>query len=154
MIPKRLSKMANLMLEDIEKDVVDFAPNFDNKLKEPTVLPSRFPNILVNGSVGIAVGMATNIPTHNLGEVVDATICLMENPEATVQELMQHLKGPDFPTGATIYGSNGIVQAYSTGRGRVMVRSKAEIDEENRRIIVTEIPYMVNKVTKDSILII
>ncbi|MBQ4562211.1 MAG: DNA gyrase subunit A [Clostridia bacterium] len=143
----RMSKMANLMLEDIEKDVVDFAPNFDNKLKEPTVLPSRFPNILVNGSVGIAVGMATNIPTHNLGEVVDATICLMENPEATVQELMQHLKGPDFPTGATIYGSNGIVQAYSTGRGRVMVRSKAEIDEENRRIIVTEIPYMVNKVT-------
>ncbi len=143
----RMSKMANLMLEDIEKDVVDFAPNFDNKLKEPTVLPSRFPNILVNGSVGIAVGMATNIPTHNLGEVVDATICLMENPDATVQELMQHLKGPDFPTGATIYGSNGIVQAYSTGRGRVMVRSKAEIDEENRRIIVTEIPYMVNKVT-------
>ncbi|MBQ3184234.1 MAG: DNA gyrase subunit A [Clostridia bacterium] len=143
----RMSKMANLMLEDIEKDVVDFAPNFDNKLKEPTVLPSRFPNILVNGSVGIAVGMATNIPTHNLGEVVDATICLMENPEATVQELMQHLKGPDFPTGATIYGSNGIVQAYSTGRGRVMVRSKAEIDEANRRIIVTEIPYMVNKVT-------
>ncbi len=143
----RMSKMANLMLEDIEKDVVDFAPNFDNKLKEPTVLPSRFPNILVNGSVGIAVGMATNIPTHNLGEVVDATICLMDNPEATVQELMQHLKGPDFPTGATIYGSNGIVQAYSTGRGRVMVRSKAEIDEENRRIIVTEIPYMVNKVT-------
>ncbi len=143
----RMSKMANLMLEDIEKDVVDFAPNFDNKLKEPTVLPSRFPNILVNGSVGIAVGMATNIPTHNLGEVVDATICLMENPDATVHDLMQHLKGPDFPTGATIYGSNGIVQAYSTGRGRVMVRSKAEIDEENRRIIVTEIPYMVNKVT-------
>ena len=143
----RMSKMANLMLEDIEKDVVDFAPNFDNKLKEPTVLPSRFPNILVNGSVGIAVGMATNIPTHNLGEVVDATICLMENPDSTVHDLMQHLKGPDFPTGATIYGSNGIVQAYSTGRGRVMVRSKAEIDEENRRIIVTEIPYMVNKVT-------
>ncbi len=143
----RMSKMANLMLEDIEKNVVDFVPNFDNKLKEPTVLPSRFPNILVNGSVGIAVGMATNIPTHNLGEVVDATICLMDNPDATVQELMEHIKGPDFPTGATIYGSSGIVQAYTTGKGRVMVRSKAEVDEENHRIIVTEIPYMVNKVT-------
>ena len=143
----RMTKLADLMLEDIEKNVVDFVPNFDNKLKEPTVLPSRFPNILVNGSVGIAVGMATNIPTHNLGEVVDATVYLMDNPEANVQDLMQYIKGPDFPTGATIYGSNGIVQAYTTGRGRVMVRSKAEVEEENRRIVVTEIPYMVNKVT-------
>ena len=143
----RMSKMADLMLEDIEKNVVDFVPNFDNKLKEPTVLPSRFPNILVNGSVGIAVGMATNIPTHNLGEVVDATVYLMDNPEANVQDLMQYIKGPDFPTGATIYGSNGIVQAYTTGKGRVMVRSKAEVDEDHRRIVVTEIPYMVNKVT-------
>ncbi len=143
----RMTKLADLMLEGIEKNVVDFIPNFDNKLKEPTVLPSRFPNILVNGSVGIAVGMATNIPTHNLGEVVDATVYLMENPDATVQELMHYIKGPDFPTGATIYGTNGIVQAYSTGRGRVMVRSKAEVDEENRRIVITEIPYMVNKQT-------
>ncbi len=143
----RMSKMADLMLQDIEKQVVDFAPNFDNKLKEPTVLPSRFPNILVNGSVGIAVGMATNIPTHNLGEVVDGTIYLMDNPDATVTDLMQYIKGPDFPTGATIYGSNGIIQAYTTGKGRVMVRSKAEVDEEKRRIIITEIPYMVNKVT-------
>ncbi|MBR6514850.1 MAG: DNA gyrase subunit A [Clostridia bacterium] len=143
----RMTKLADLMLEGIEKNVVDFTPNFDNKLKEPTVLPSRFPNILVNGSVGIAVGMATNIPTHNLGEVVDATICLMENPDATVGELMHHIKGPDFPTGATIYGTNGIVQAYTTGKGRVMVRSKAEVEEDNRRIVITEIPYMVNKQT-------
>ncbi len=143
----RMTKLADLMLEDIEKNVVDFVPNFDNKLKEPTVLPSRFPNVLVNGSVGIAVGMATNIPTHNLNEVVDATVYLMDNPDANVQDLMQYIKGPDFPTGATIYGSNGIVQAYTTGRGRVMVRSKAEVEEENRRIVVTEIPYMVNKVT-------
>jgi len=143
----RMSRIANLMLQDIGKKVVDFVPNFDNKLEEPTVLPARFPNLLVNGSVGIAVGMATNIPTHNLGETIDATICLMDNPEATVMELMEHIKGPDFPTGATIYGSSGIVQAYTTGRGRVMVRSKAEVDEENHRIIITEIPYMVNKVT-------
>ncbi len=143
----RMTKLADLMLEGIEKNVVDFTPNFDNKLKEPTVLPSRFPNILVNGSVGIAVGMATNIPTHNLGEVVDATVCLMDNPDATVQDLMHHIKGPDFPTGATIYGTNGIVQAYSTGKGRVMVRSKAEVEEDNRRIVITEIPYMVNKQT-------
>jgi len=143
----RMSKIADLMLQDIEKEVVDFVPNFDNKLKEPTVLPSRFPNLLVNGSVGIAVGMATNIPTHNLGEVVDATIYFMDNPEATVPELMEYIKGPDFPTGATIYGQSGIVAAYTTGKGRVMVRSKAEVDEENHRIIVSEIPYMVNKTT-------
>ena len=143
----RMSRIANLMLQDIGKKVVDFVPNFDNKLEEPTVLPARFPNLLVNGSVGIAVGMATNIPTHNLGEVVDATICLMDNPDATVMDLMEHLKGPDFPTGATIYGQSGIIQAYSTGKGRVMVRSKAEVEEDKHRIIISEIPYMVNKKT-------
>ncbi|MBR5515615.1 MAG: DNA gyrase subunit A, partial [Clostridia bacterium] len=143
----RMAKISDLMLQDIEKEVVDFVPNFDNKLKEPTVLPSRFPNLLVNGSVGIAVGMATNIPTLNLGEVVDATIYFMDNPEATVPELMEYIKGPDFPTGATIYGQSGIVSAYTTGKGRVTVRSKAEVDEENHRIIVSEIPYMVNKTT-------
>ena len=141
----RMSKLANELMSDIEKDVVDLVPNFDNTRKEPSVLPSRFPNLLVNGSVGIAVGMATNIPPHNLGEVIDGTIHLMENPDATVEEMMEYIKGPDFPTYATIYGRRGIVEAYTTGRGRVMVRSKATIEEENRRIIVTEIPYMVNK---------
>jgi len=142
----RMSRLANEMLLDINKEVVDFTGNFDNKLKEPVVLPSRFPNILVNGSVGIAVGMATNIPPHNLGEVIDGTIFLMENPDATVQDLMQYIKGPDFPTSATIYGTAGITEAYMTGHGRVIVRAKAEIDEDKRRIIVTEIPYQVNKV--------
>ena len=141
----RMSKLANELMSDIEKDVVDLVPNFDNTRKEPSVLPSRFPNLLVNGSVGIAVGMATNIPPHNLGEVIDGTIHLMENPDATVEEMMEYIKGPDFPTYATIYGRRGIVDAYTTGRGRVMVRSKATIEEEHRRIIVTEIPYMVNK---------
>ena len=141
----RLSKLAGEMLSDINKNVVDMTPNFDNKLLEPTVLPSRFPNILVNGSVGIAVGMATNIPPHNMGEVIDGTIYLMEHPEATIPELMQFIKGPDFPTSATIYGYNGIKESYMTGKGRIMVRAKAEIEEEKHRIIVTEIPYMVNK---------
>ena len=141
----RLAKLAEEMMFGIEKGVVDFTPNYDNKLQEPVVLPSRFPNLLVNGSVGIAVGMATNIPPHNLGEVVDGIICLMENPEAEITELMEHIKGPDFPTRATIYGSNGIYQAYTTGRGKVSVRARAEVDEEHRRIIVTEIPYAVNK---------
>ncbi|MDD6799801.1 MAG: DNA gyrase subunit A [Firmicutes bacterium] len=141
----RLSKLAGEMLSDINKNVVDMAPNFDNKLLEPTVLPSRFPNILVNGSVGIAVGMATNIPPHNMGEVIDGTIYLMEHPEATIPELMQFIKGPDFPTRATIYGYNGIKESYMTGKGRIMVRAKAEIEEDKHRIIVTEIPYMVNK---------
>ena len=141
----RMARMADNMLLDIEKDVVPFTPNFDNKLKEPEVLPARFPNMLVNGTVGIAVGMATNIPPHNLGEVIDGVIYLMENPEATVGELMQFIKGPDFPTGATIYGQNGILSAYTTGRGRLLVRSKAEVDEDHRRIIITEIPYQVNK---------
>ncbi len=142
----RMSRLSDSMLTDIEKDVVDFAPNFDNKLKEPIVLPSRFPNLLVNGSIGIAVGMATNIPTHNLGEVIDGVIYLMSNPDATVKDLMQFIKGPDFPTGAIICGTSGIAEAYETGKGRIRVRSRATVDEENRRIIVTEIPYQVNKV--------
>ncbi len=141
----RMSKIADELMRDIEKDVVDFMPNFDNRLKEPRVLPSRFPNLLVNGSVGIAVGMATYIPPHNLGEVIDATIYRMENPDCSVLDLMNYVKGPDFPTSATIYGVNGIIQAYTTGRGRVMVRAKANIEEDNHRIIFTEIPYQVNK---------
>ncbi len=141
----RLSKMANEMLTDIEKEVVDFSPNFDNKLREPDVLPARFPNLLVNGSMGIAVGMATNIPPHNLGEVIDGTIYLMDHPEAEVQDLMQFIKGPDFPTGATICGTSGIIEAYATGRGRIPVRAKAEVQEDKNRIVITEIPYGVNK---------
>ena len=141
----RMAKIADELMKDLEKEVVDFAPNFDNRLKEPKVLPSRFPNLLVNGAMGIAVGMATNIPPHNLGEVIDATIFRMDNPESTVPELMEYIKGPDFPTRATVYGVNGIIQAYTTGRGRVMVRAKAEIEEDKHRILVTEIPYGVNK---------
>lgn len=143
----RMSRLADMMLADIEKNVVDFTPNFDNKLTEPVVLPARFPNLLVNGSIGIAVGMATNIPTHNLGEIIDGTIYLMDHPDCTVKELMHYIKGPDFPTGAIICGQSGILEAYETGRGRIRVRSRATVDEENRRIIVTEIPYQVNKVT-------
>ena len=141
----RMSKIAALMMSDIEKDVVPMVPNFDNSRKEPTVLPSRFPNILVNGSVGIAVGMATNIPPHNLGEVIDGTVYRIDNPECTVPELMEYIKGPDFPTKGIIYGSKGMIDAYTTGRGRVMVRARARIEDEHRRIIITEIPYMVNK---------
>ncbi|MGM9648107.1 MAG: DNA gyrase subunit A [Eubacteriales bacterium] len=141
----RLSKMANEMLTDIEKEVVDFSPNFDNKLREPDVLPARFPNLLVNGSMGIAVGMATNIPPHNLGEIIDGTIYLMDHPEAEVADLMQFIKGPDFPTGATICGTSGIIEAYATGRGRITVRAKAEVQEDKNRIVITEIPYGVNK---------
>ncbi len=141
----RLDKISDEMMRDLDKNVVPMAPNFDNRLQEPTVLPSRFPNLLVNGSMGIAVGMATNIPPHNLGEVVDATIYRMDNPECSVDELMEYIKGPDFPTYATIYGINGIRQAYATGKGHIMVRSKAEVDEEERRIVFTEIPYGVNK---------
>ena len=141
----RLARLSDEMTRDIEKEVVKFMPNFDNRLREPTVLPSRFPNLLVNGSVGIAVGMATNIPPHNLGEVIDATIYRMDNPECTVADLMQYVKGPDFPTAATIYGMNGIIEAYTTGHGRISVRAKAHIEEEHNRIIITEIPYMVNK---------
>ncbi len=141
----RLSRLSGEMMKDIDKDVIPWAMNFDNTRKEPTVLPARFPNLLVNGAIGIAVGMATNIPPHNLGEVIDGAIYLMENADAGVPELMQFIKGPDFPTGATIHGTAGIYEAYSTGRGRIMVRAKAELDEENHRIIITEIPYMVQK---------
>ena len=141
----RLSRISNEMMADIEKDVVDFVPNFDNKRVEPTVLPSRFPNLLVNGAVGIAVGMATNIPTHNLSEVIDGTVFLIDNPDAEVTEIMQYIKGPDFPTKGIIYGSMGIYKAYATGRGKVSVRARCEVDEDKHRIIVTEIPYMVNK---------
>ena len=130
----RLAKLADEMMSDIEKNVVDFVPNFDNSRKEPTVLPCRFPNLLVNGSVGIAVGMATNIPPHNLSEVIDGTIFRMENPESTVAELMQYIKGPDFPTSALIYGSRGMYDAYSTGRGRVIVRARGTVEENQQHL--------------------
>ncbi len=141
----RMSRMANNMMTDIEKNVVPMVRNFDNTRDEPTVLPSRFPNLLVNGSVGIAVGMATNIPPHNLTEVIDGTVYRIDNPECSVDELMQFIKGPDFPTSAIIYGSRGIREAYETGKGRVYIRARAEINDEKRQIIFTEIPYMVNK---------
>ena len=141
----RLSKIADEMTRDIEKNVVDFQPNFDNSLKEPSILPSRFPNFLVNGSVGIAVGMATNVPPHNLGEVIDGTIYRIDNPDCSIMDLMQFIKGPDFPTYGTIYGTQGIIDAYMTGKGRINVRAKATIEEDKRRIVITEIPYMVNK---------
>jgi len=141
----RLSKIANEMMRDIDKETVPWDPNFDNTRKEPAVLPARFPNLLVNGAVGIAVGMATNIPTHNLGEVIDGALYFMDHPEAGVTELMQFIKGPDFPTGAGIYGTAGILEAYSTGKGRIMVRARAEVEEDKHRIIITEIPYMVQK---------
>ena len=142
----RMSRLADEMMSDIEKDVVEFMPNFDNRRTEPAVLPSRFPNLLVNGSIGIAVGMATNIPPHNLNEVIDAAIYLMENPSAGTIDLMNYIKGPDFPTYAAIAGAAGIYEAYATGRGRVMVKAKAAVEEDKRRIVVTEIPYQVNKV--------
>ncbi|MDT8719523.1 DNA gyrase subunit A [Clostridium sp. 19966] len=143
----RMSKIALEMLRDISKNTIDFVPNFDGEEKEPSVLPSRFPNLLVNGSSGIAVGMATNIPPHNLGEVIDGVCMLIDNPEVTIKELMTVIKGPDFPTGSIIKGTAGIREAYETGRGRIVQRAKSEIEEENGRhkIIVTEIPYQVNK---------
>ena len=144
----RLSKISNEMLRDIDKETVDWDPNFDESRKEPRVLPSRFPNLLVNGSSGIAVGMATNIPPHNLREVINACLCILENPEATMADLMEHIKGPDFPTRALILGRAGIRAAYATGRGRITMRARTELEEfgQNRqRIIVTEIPYQVNK---------
>lgn len=143
----RMSKISTEMLTDIEKDTVNFLPNYDDSRKEPEVLPSRFPNLLVNGSTGIAVGMATNIPPHNLGEVIDAMCCLIDNPDASLDDLMQHIKGPDFPTAGIIMGQSGIRAAYATGRGRITVRARAEIVEEKNRfkIIVTELPYQVNK---------
>lgn len=144
----RMSKISVKMLTDLEKETVDFVPNYDDRLKEPEVLPSRFPNLLVNGSTGIAVGMATNIPPHNLGEVVDAVCCLIDNPEATLDDIMQFIKGPDFPTGAMIMGYSGIRSAYALGRGKICVRACASIEEEKNgksKIIVTELPYQVNK---------
>lgn len=143
----RMERMAMEMLTDIKKDTVDFMPSFDDKGQEPTVLPSRFPNLLVNGSQGIAVGMATDMPPHNLCEVIDGIIALMENPEMDTDEIMQYIKGPDFPTGGIIIGKSGIRKAYQTGRGKIYVRAKAEIEEhkDRYRIVVTEIPYMVRK---------
>ena len=144
-----MSRLTHELLADIDKDTVDFQPNYDVKELEPTVLPARFANLLVNGSAGIAVGMATNIPPHNLGEVIDATIALLADPEIGIGDLMQYVPGPDFPTGGIINGAAGIHAGYHTGRGRLRVRAKAdiEINEDSGResIIVTEIPYQVNK---------
>ena len=135
------------MLADIDKETVDHSLNFDDTLKEPTVLPARVPNLLVNGSSGIAVGMATNMPPHNLSEVVDGTVAYIDNPDIEIPELMQHIKAPDFPTGGIIYGYDGVKDAFETGRGRVMMRAKASFEEVQGKeaIVVTEIPYQVNK---------
>ena len=144
----RLSKMAMDLMRDIDKDTVDFQPNFDGTQQEPVVLPARFPNLLVNGSNGIAVGMATNMPPHNLGETIDGLVAMIDNPEITVDELMGYIPGPDFPTGGIILGKTGIAQAYRTGRGKIYVRARTEIEQmsaSKSRIIVTEIPYQVNK---------
>lgn len=144
----RMTKLTHEMIRDIEKETVDFSPNFDESLKEPDVLPSRFPNLLVNGSSGIAVGMATNLPPHNLSEIIDGLDYMIDNPDCTLEDLMQFIKGPDFPTGATIMGKGGIKDAYSTGRGLITLRAKAEIETTSRgrnRIVVKEIPYQVNK---------
>ena len=143
----RLSKLSLELLRDIKKDTVDFVPNFDDTTTEPSILPCRFPNILVNGTVGIAVGMATNIPPHNLGEVINGCIAYIDNHDITTDELMQHVKGPDFPTGAVILGNSGIRRAYETGKGTITLRGKVAIEENNghQTIIITELPYMVNK---------
>jgi DNA gyrase subunit A len=146
----RLNKLAEELLHDIDKETVDFIPNFDDTRKEPVVLPAAYPNLLVNGSEGIAVGMATKIPPHNLGEVIDATIAMIDEPNITIRQLMKHIKGPDFPTGATIMGTDGIVKAYTTGRGSIAVRGKLNIEENKKgrdSIIITEIPYQINKTT-------
>ena len=144
----RMSKISMKMLQDIDKDTVDFASNYDDRLKEPVVLPARYPNLLVNGSSGIAVGMATNIPPHNLREVIDGMCCLIDNPDVELPELMQHIKGPDFPTAGIIMGARGIRQAYETGRGKIYLRARAEIVEskgDRYKIVVTELPYQVRK---------
>jgi DNA gyrase subunit A len=143
----RLSKISEEMLRDIEKDTVDMQDNFDGSLKEPTVLPTRIPTLLVNGANGIAVGMATNMPPHNLSECVDGICAYIDNPEISIEELMQYIKAPDFPTGGIIYGYAGVKEAYETGRGRIVIRAKAEIETEGQhdRIVITEIPYGVNK---------
>ena len=142
----RLSKISLELLRNINKNTVNFIPNFDETTKEPEVLPSRFPNILVNGTTGIAVGMATNIPPHNLGEVIDGCVAYIDNHDITLDELMKYIKGPDFPTGANILGNSGIRKAYETGRGSITIRSKATIEEKNGRhyIIIDEVPYGVN----------
>jgi DNA gyrase subunit A len=140
----RLSRFAELLLQDLEKNTVDWSPNYDGSLMEPTVLPSAFPNLLVNGSGGIAVGMATNIPPHNLGEAIDACVAMIDKPTVTVAELMKHLKGPDFPTGGYIYGRKGILDAYTTGRGRVVMRARIvteQLKAGRNAIVVTELPY-------------
>ena len=144
----RMAKISEYMLTDIEKNTVDFMPNYDDRLQEPTVLPARIPELLVNGSSGIAVGMATNIPPHNLKEVIDGIIKIIDDDNVTDEDLMQIIKGPDFPTGATIMGTEGIRQAYKTGRGKVLMRAEAEIEEmsgNRQKIIVTSLPYQVNK---------
>ena len=143
----RLSKIAGEILRDLEKDTVDFYPNFDDTLMQPTVLPARFPNLLVNGAEGIAVGMATSIPPHNLGEVIDGTVALLDNPDITVDELIEYIPAPDYPTGALILGRAAVKQAYKTGKGGVIMRSRCDVEEINGKncIIVTEIPYQVNK---------
>ena len=144
----RMNKISINMLDDIEKDTVDFVPNYDDRLKEPTVLPVRFPQLLVNGSSGIAFGMATEIPPHNLGEIIDGMCYLIDNPDAELSELCEYIKGPDFPTGGIIMGRSGIRAAYATGKGKIIVRGKAEIEEDNKgrfRITITELPYKVKK---------
>ena len=146
----RMAKISNELLEDIDKNTIDFRKNFDDSLDEPTVLPAKLPNLLLNGATGIAVGMATNIPPHNLGEVVDGTLALIDNPELTPLDLMEYIKGPDFPTGGIIDGDKGIKDAYMTGRGKVRVRGKIEIEELKNgkiNIIIREIPYQLNKAT-------
>jgi len=144
----RLTPVALTMLEDIDKNTVDFQPNFDDRLREPTVLPAKIPNLLVNGSSGIAVGMATNIPPHNLREVAKAIEVLIDDPEATITDLRKHIKGPDFPTAAYIYGRDGIKEAYETGRGRIIMRARAQIEERESsgksQIVITELPYQVS----------
>ncbi|MGH8526932.1 MAG: DNA gyrase subunit A, partial [Gammaproteobacteria bacterium] len=144
----RMARITHEMLADIAQETVDFVPNYDESEREPSVLPARIPNLLINGSSGIAVGMATNMPPHNLNEVIDACIALIDRPEASIADLMQHVPGPDFPTAAIINGSDGIREAYHTGRGRIRVRARTEIEEYGegaQRLVVTELPYQVNK---------
>lgn len=144
----RLAKIADELLRDLDKNTVDFGPNFDDSLQEPLVLPSYLPNLLVNGSSGIAVGMATNIPPHNLSEVIDGLVALIDNPKMKPEEIMKIIKAPDFPTGGIIYGYDGVKEAYLTGRGRIIIRAKANIEtlkNDRENIIITELPYQVNK---------